>query len=259
METRPNTIFRRRIQLHALHNTTGGVVRAALEDDFHHFLLELKYKHGEVAEIRAEAPRHPYSVCPGAVGPLEALIGMHLDPIANAVTRHSNASLQCTHLFDLAGLAIALAARGDKWRTYDIEVPRHVAGRTRATLLRDDGWRLEWWVHEEQIEAPQSYAGVNLRQGMARWVLSTLPQDEAEAALVLRRCALIALGRLRDVDADAHAHATGRCYAQQPERAERALRIIGSTQDFSARPETLCSADVVWLHQSSRRHDVSDS
>jgi hypothetical protein len=86
-----------------------------------------------------------------------------------------------------------------------------------------------------------------MRQGMARWALGTLPAEEAEAALVLRRCALISLGRLKDIDKEPHAHLTGRCYAQQPHRAPQAIRMVGSTWDFTKKPEALCGDDQAWL------------
>lgn len=243
--------FRRRIQINARRSPEGGEVRAALEDDFHHFRVALLHRNGIVAKVSAEAPRHPFSACPEASAALAGLGGMGLDPIANSVSRHTDASLQCTHMFDLAGLAIALAARGDEYRRYDIEVPRYEDGRTQARLARDDGFQLKWDIRDSSILSPAPYTGVNIREGMARWALSTLPADESEAALVLRRCAIISLGRNKDIDQEVHARPTGRCYAQQPERAHQAIRIVGSTWDFSERRGALCQDDSEWLQRFS--------
>jgi hypothetical protein len=245
--------FRRRIELAGQQDGQGGQVRAVLEDDFHHFRVALEHRGGVVAAVRGETPRHPFSACPGAAPELNRLAGMRLDSIANSVTLYTDATQQCTHMFDLAGLAIALAARGDRYRRYDIEVPRHVDGRSHARLWRDGALLLEWEVDGSTIVGPAPYAGVDMRKGMARWALGTLPAEEAEAALVLRRCALISLGRLKDIDREPHAHLTGRCYAQQPARAPQAIRIVGSTWDFSARPQALCLDDQAWLR------DFSDS
>jgi len=239
--------FCRRIQLESRSSSQDGEVRVALEDDFHHFRIALRHRQGRVSEIAGEALRHPFTECPHAAAALWVLVGMQLNPVASAVTRHTDASLQCTHMLDLAGLAIAAAARGISHRRFDIEVPRHVDGRSCARLVRDDGLRLEWDVHEGTIVSPPPYAGVDMRHGMARWALNNLAPDEAEAALVLRRCALIALGRLRDIDKDLHARPSGRCYAQQPERAPQAIRIVGSTWDFTAQPDRLCRDDQSWL------------
>jgi len=245
--------FRRRIELAGHQDVQGGQVRAVLEDDFHHFRVALEHRGGGVTAVRGETPRHPFTACPGAAPELNRLAGMRLDGIANSVTLHTDATRQCTHMFDLAGLAIALAARGDRYRRYDIEVPRHVDGCSHARLWRDGAPVLDWEVDGSTILGPAPYAGVDMRKGMARWALGTLPAEEAEAALVLRRCALISLGRLKDIDQEPHAHLTGRCYAQQPERALQAIRIVGSTWDFSARPQALCLDDQAWLR------DFSDS
>lgn len=243
--------FRRRIEIAGRHTSGSGHVRAVLEDDFHHFRVALRYRDGSVSDISGEAPRHPFSACPEATAMLDALLGMPLNRIANAVTRFTDATQQCTHMFDLAGIAISVAAQGITHRVYEIEVPRHIDGLTEARLDRDDGFRLAWQVNESNIIAPPPYAGINMREGMARWALNELAEDEAEAALVLRRCALIALGRRKDIDKEAHAHLTGRCYAQQPHRARHAIRIMGSTWDFSDQPEALCKDDHAWLKDFS--------
>src|SRR6202021_872981 len=77
--------------------------------------------------------------------------------------------------------------------------------------------------------------------------LANLSEDEAEAALVLRRCALISLGRAMNLDAQVHAEPTARCFVQQPERAHQGLRIVGSIIDFSEAAKDLCATDREWL------------
>ncbi|MNV97966.1 hypothetical protein D3C71_1931600 [compost metagenome] len=71
----------------------------------------------------------------------------------------------------------------------------------------------------------------------------------AEAALLLRRCTLISMGRAYNLDEQVHAMSTGLCYSQQSERAEQALRMKGSTLDFSDKPLKLCAQDQKWLRQ----------
>src|SRR5207244_2577728 len=129
---------------------------------------------------------------------------------------------------------IAAAARRIEHRRYDIEVPRRIEGRTRARLQRNGAPYLQWDVRETTILAPPPFSDINLREGFARWALGTLSQDEAEAALVLRRCTLISLGRTKNLDAQHTAKPTGHCFVQQPQRAQRALRMVGSTRDFTA-------------------------
>ena len=244
------TVFRRRVDIiaHADH------VRAALEDDFHHFRVWASHTAGHVTAIGGEALRYPYSLCPQAGDQLQALIGMPLARIAHSVTRHTDASHQCTHLLDLAGLAIARAARGAGERRYEIQVGARIDGHTRASLSCNSGQVLSWEVNGTMIEGPPPFAGVNLREGMARWALGTLSEDTAEASLLLRRCTLISMGRAYNLDEQAHAVSSGRCYSQQPARAEQALRMQGSTLDFSNNPQALCAQDQAWLRAMPGDH-----
>lgn len=240
-------MFRRRIVISNQIGTLQSVTRAALEDDFHHFRVEVTSARGQVTQIDATSPRRPYTLCADAAGQLQALVGMPLSPTAHEVTRVADASEQCTHLFELAGLAIAAAACGTAKRQYDIEVPMRVNDRTHSTLARDGVPLLEWNVLGTVIQGPPPYSGVDLYHGMARWALTTLSTEEAEAALVLRRATGIAKGRGMNLDAQVHASPNGNCFAQQPARAPWAIRIVGSTLDFAARPADLCADDKVWL------------
>ncbi|MBS0349175.1 MAG: DUF2889 domain-containing protein [Proteobacteria bacterium] len=240
-------VFRRRVEIRSRSTTEEGEVRAALEDDFHHFRAVAHHRHGIVTAVEGSSPRHPFTACPAAAGQLEALVGMPLTVVANSVIRYVDASLQCTHLLDLAGLAIATMASGLARRGYQIEVPRSELGVTSAHLVRDDGYHLDWQLDGQMIVAPEPFSGLSLREGFARQILSILSTEEAEAALVLRRCAVIGAGRLKDIDLEPHAKPTGRCYSQQPERAPLAIRIVGSTQDFTDSPTALCREDTYWL------------
>ncbi|MBG6476755.1 DUF2889 domain-containing protein [Pseudomonas aeruginosa] len=241
------SMFRRRVEIVSTAQDATREVRASLEDDFHHFRVWLRHCDGIVSEIGGEAVRYPYSACPQAAEQLQQLIGMPLSQIAHSVTRQTDAQHQCTHLLDLAGLAIANAARGTTQRRYDIQVPDRIDERTNPVLQRDGATRLSWNVHGSTIEGPPPYCGVNLREGMARWALNHLSEEEAEAALLLRRCTLISLGRMNNLDAQVHASSTGRCYSQQPVHAPQALRIKGSTWDFSETAGMLCQDDQAWL------------
>lgn len=240
-------MFRRRIILSSQFTPAQILVRAALEDDFHHFRVELASRDGVVSGISATAPRRPYSLCGNAVGQLDLLLGMPLSPIAHEVTRVTDASDQCTHLFELTGLAIAATARGTARRQYDIEVPNRVDRRTQPSLARDGVPMLAWEMLDTVIQGPAPYTGMDLYQGMARWALGTLPPDEAEAALVLRRATGISKGRSMNLDAQVHAVPNGNCFSQQPRHAAQALRMKGSTWDFAGTPERLCLDDQDWL------------
>ena len=240
-------VFRRRILIATDPVEAGFRCRAALEDDFHHFRVELVVRDGLIAFVRGEAPRHPYSLCPSAAGQLQQLVGTPPATSAHGVMRQVDPSEQCTHMLELSGLAAAAASRALPRRRYDIEVPLRIAGRTYATVDRDGLRLLAWDIQDLDIVGPPPYEGIGLRQGMARWAFAHLTEDMAEAALVLRRCAVISMGKNRPLDAQRHARTTGACYAQQPGRAPLALRQVGSTWNFTWQPGQLCRDDQEWL------------
>jgi Protein of unknown function (DUF2889) len=240
-------IFRRRVGIASTGDEMRGEARASLEDDFHHFRVRISHLEGRVQQAEGWAVRHPYSTCPLAANQLSRLVNASLNGLAHSVMRATNPSEQCTHLMELAGLAIAAAARSIAQRWYDIAIPQRVAGLTLATLDRDGRRMLTWELVDTTITAPAPFQGVSLRKGMAAWAFANLPEEEAEAALVLRRCALISLGRAMNLDAQVHAEPTGRCFVQQPGRAAQGLRMVGSIIDFSDTAKDLCATDREWL------------
>jgi hypothetical protein len=239
--------FHRRVVIVHRGSVQRGAARAVLEDDFHHFRVTIEHDAEQVTKILGGAVRNPYTMCVSAADQLQQLVGMRLDRVASTVTRATEPTEQCTHLLDLAGLAIAAAASQRARRQYDIEVPDRVNGVTSVRLQRDGAALLAWQVRDAVIESPPPFAGVSLRHGLARWALENLSPDDAEAAIVLRRCTMISLGRHKNLDLLAHAMPAGHCYAQQPARATLALRVVGSTWDFSQRAEVLCADDAHWL------------
>ncbi|GAB3101731.1 DUF2889 domain-containing protein [Aestuariicella hydrocarbonica] len=243
--------FRRVINIMVHGDTDSGEVRAALEDDYHHFRVRLNLHNQRITEAHAEALRTPYTLCKDSVAEITKICQTPILQTAHDITRATDARLQCTHQLDLAGLALATAARGLKSQHYAAEVPRHKLGFTQPRLWRNGTEILHWDVQDNIIKSPAPFCERPLGQGMSSWAIANLDSETAEAAMVLRRCTLISLGRLRNLDLETHAHDWGRCYVQQPERAFDAKRVIGSTLDFSERETDLCATDQEWLHQST--------
>ncbi len=75
-------------------------------------------------------------------------LNAHIDPRAN-----------CTHLHDLALLAVGHALRAEPACRYEICIPDAREGRTLATLERDGVRLLGWEMREGVIETPALYAG----------------------------------------------------------------------------------------------------
>ncbi|MBK7251867.1 MAG: DUF2889 domain-containing protein [Gammaproteobacteria bacterium] len=209
-------VFRRRIRLIA----TAGRVRAAFEDVAHAMRLVLEHDGERITGITPEFRRVPLNVCPGAAGPLRALVGM---PLATS-TRHMLATHDprghCTHIYDLTLLAIAQALRGGI-RQYDVEVPDEYPGPAWSRVLRDGIEVHRWQTFEQRITAPESFAGLPLLKGFSLWAMERFGADpEAlEAAMVFHKGYLVSGSRRYNVVAYAGRRATeaqhlrGACHA----------------------------------------------
>ena len=240
---RPDGSYRRRVRMRALDATT---TEAALEDDFHHFAVVVVHDGARVTSITARAERWPWSTCPAAGAQLELLVGMELSPRCTAVAAVADPHMQCTHQFDLAGLAVAHATRDEEERQYDVEVPPADAGGQRTVRLSRDGeLLLEWRIaYGTGITAPRPYTDAPWRGGFIKWADATFDVDDAEAAIVLRRACDIGMGRGMDLEgyrsADELAELmTGVCYTMQPSIMPVAIREIGSIRDFADHPDAL--------------------
>ncbi|MFM7273586.1 MAG: hypothetical protein ACKO4A_06980, partial [Gammaproteobacteria bacterium] len=176
---------------------------------------------------------------------LRSIIGAPLDPRMSVLKQHADPRANCTHLFDLAGLAVALAARGEARREYLVEIPDMIEGRHEARLERDGGRVLTWEVHRGRIEAPSPYAGRQVLGGFSRWALDALARDGLEYALVLARGYFVGLSRIYDMEktppgpASEDPMPSGVCWSYTSPRAEQAYRVRGNRKDFSERPGDL--------------------
>ena len=223
--------FRRQIDLKAWDERT---VVGWLEDEFHHFGITLIHDGTHVQDIRIAAPRHPWSTCAGAGVPLRALIGKPLISRCSDIGSLIDMRRQCTHVFDLAGLALAHACARRAHRRYhgtvrplaDV-VPGAPQDRLRATLYRD-GMEVLWWdLHEDLITAPAPYAGRSISRGFREW-LETREQAQAEDASVLRRVAFVAKGRKISIEHMRVADDLRQpplCHSFQPEYRRIAFRV----------------------------------
>ena len=226
-----------------------GRVRAVLEDDFHHFLVEIEHRDGVVTAARSESPRFPYSLCPAAGDHLAELVGVATHQRAVDIQTFADAKFQCTHQYELAVLAIAAAGRGEGTRSYHAVVADRDATPRTALLARDGSMALRWVLSDYAVQEPAPYSGIGLGAGFSAWVARNLDEDEAEDALVLRRAIFISSGRglAPWLDAQPHAPMGGGCLVQQPTRAPEALRQKGSTLDFTGRSHLLTAGSDAWL------------
>jgi hypothetical protein len=179
--------------------------------------------------------------------PLRALAGMPLSRRFTAAGRWTDPKQNCTHQFDTACYAITHAAWQRDQRVYDVEVPRrdpHV-GSSNPRLWVDGELRLAWSISWNGINDPQPpFDAAPWQGGFMRWADATLPEDDAECAITIRRACDIGMGRAMDLDAvpvasELPAMMAGVCHTMQPGIVEVAFRHVGSIRDFSEHPERL--------------------
>jgi hypothetical protein len=225
-----------------------GLVEGGLEDDFHHFEVTLRHDAGIVTGIEARSRRWPWSTCPDAGAQLHALEGMELSSRCTAVAKVADPRWNCTHQFDLAGLCVAHAGRGDAFRQYDVELPPAVDGVTHPRLWRDGElvheWTLAWEGWTRHLVEPAPYCDAPWQGGFIRWADEQLDPLAAEAAIVLRRACEIGMGRGMDLEAyetaaDLGPYPAGVCYTQQPSISKVAFRTKGTIRDFADHPDAL--------------------
>jgi hypothetical protein len=233
------------------------VVDAAIEDEQHHFRLRLSHDGSSVTGVSATAVRWPWSPCIEASSALSAAVGVALSADLGALGRWTPARQQCTHQFDLLGLAmthaaalsqvVGVPARSAR-RQYDATVPDWSAGPCSAFLARDGVRILTWSIDRDTIVSPEAFAGAKLRDRFIDWCVESLSLDDAEAALVLRRAVWMSPSRHLALEACDTA-IEGRlapdvCFSAQPARIEVAVRNRGSLRDFGASADPLL-ADLV--------------
>jgi hypothetical protein len=239
--------YRRQIDLKAWDERT---VVGWLEDDFHHFGVTMSHDGKVVTDVRVAEPRHPWTACPGAAEPLRALIGTPLFGRCSDIGQFIDMRRQCTHLFDLAGLAIAHACHRREHRRYHATVcrldalePGAPADWLHAPLYCDGTEILAWDLHQGEIMRPAIAAGRTIDKGFREWI-ETLDEAEAEHAFVMRRAVFVAQGRAVEETERHTADEMGMqavCHTYQPENRMHAVRIIESIHHFDDEPASMLS------------------
>jgi hypothetical protein len=241
----PDGPYRRRIRTVTV---DPGVVEGGLEDDFHHFEVTLRHDGERVTSVEARSRRWPWATCPDAAANLRPIETMPLSTRCTSIAEVADPRMNCTHQFDLAGLCVSHAARGNERRQYDAQLPPAVDGITEPRLWRDGAlvleWTLSWRGGGRRLVDSPPYDEAPWRGGFFRWADERLDPDDAEAAIVLRRACEIGLGRGMDLEGYASAEALGPmmrgvCYSMQPSVMPVAFRNRGSIRDFARHPDAL--------------------
>ena len=243
--------FRRLIDLR---RDPDGAAVGWLEDDFHHFGVTIEHDGTHVTAIRTISARVPFTTCPTAGDNLTGLVGQPLRLRCTDIGNMVPMRLQCTHMFDLAGLVLAHAASGRAHRRYeaiaeDRDIIAWEAGKRRllgagsAWLLRDDVEILRWDIDKRAITGPADWAGQSMVEGF-RARTEAMGIDDAEAATVLRRAVMVAAGRTLDPDTVPTARGRGQsgvCWTFLEENRDQGLRVYGSTLNYEKSSDGMLS------------------
>ena len=228
-------LCRRRIRLI---KTKEDRTVAELEDDFHHFRVELTHDKSKVLSVSGLILRAPWSTCSEANLPLQKIVGSPLSPDSTAIGNYATPTSNCTHLFDLTGLAISHTVQDDQIRQYDLMVTDPSSLQEQNLILWRDGELVfNWTIREGVILSPKDWEGVSLLGKFIAWARENLDSPTAEAAIALRRMTHISTGHGINLDKlDLGVEHTdgpiGRCYTYSNEVLIRAKRMKGSVRDF---------------------------
>jgi len=223
-----------------------GRVEAALEDMRHAMICTVEHDGEVVTAVEADFRRYSLQLCPGASVPLKQIVGLPLSTSTAAFFANGRARQNCTHMLDLAWLAMRHADRGEAECLYEVAVPDSLSGPMRGTLHRNGELVQDWIVQDSIIVSPSSLSGQPLYGGFTRWLTAAanLPDLVVEECLILHkgffmtgaRQFAIPEGELAD---DYKRAVAGACYGYSPERIDEATGMTGMARDFSHAPEKL--------------------
>lgn len=234
-------VFRRRIRL----SNDGNRVVAELEDCNHGFALTLTHNGQSVTAITAQAIRFPFNTCPDAVTALQGFVGCPLTATAAEIRQQVRPERNCTHLYDLAILAMAQASRPQRSRQYDVTVPDEADGVLTVEVSRDGILLHSWQIRNRIIIAPARLAGKPMMKGFYQWATAEFAGDDLEAAEVLQRGFFVSHTRRLDLKHSVGRPASGdhmpdgSCYSYNRGVVEKAFQASDNVRDFTDTPELL--------------------
>lgn len=190
--------------------------------------------------MEGAAIRIPTTGCPQAVTILRELEGRPIDVDGQTLYSGRQAFRHCTHLYDLAVIAIRHATLPQRSVVYDAIVPDETDGPVSISIRHDDRVVHRWLVREGIILEPYALLGRTLDKGFAAWARDAFCQgDDLETAMVLARTWLIAIGRRYLKEGSAGRLITGndalhgRCFAYRLPETAKATYTAGLSRSSS--------------------------
>jgi hypothetical protein len=212
--------------------TSPGRVVAEMEDYVHHFRVELEHAGGVVTRAVGTGVRVPWATCPLGAAGVARLAGAKVGPDTGDSWVGSDRTDQCTHVIDLAAVAVAHAGRPSV--RYVARVSPGGGPRRSAGLLADGEPVLTWELEDDLVTAGL-FAGLRVRSRELKQQVRELPDpDRREHVAILRRACHIAPSRAVDLDdyevADQIGIIDSSCHTLQPQVAPTSRRVRGSAR-----------------------------
>lgn len=233
----PHVFFRR-----IIFDVTETECQVAMEDEHHYFVLNLGHDGERITSVNSTARRTPWTICPQAAARLQDFVGQPLRQRIAVNLPEIDSKQQCTHQYDLLMVALAQATQPGR-REYVAKVTGAMHEYRHAELWLNDEKLLDWRLQGTSIHSKDEFDQQDLRNIMP-WAEETLSDRMLEALFVQRRAVMVAASKGFNLDliknaGQAMVVRAGACFVFQPERAEQAERIIGSTRKDVTGPEDL--------------------
>ncbi|WP_161563999.1 DUF2889 domain-containing protein [Cupriavidus lacunae] len=225
-----NGVYVRSLQIST---PSPGQVCLAMEDIGHAFQISLTHQDGVVTSVGSAWHRQPLTSCAGAGNALEVMVGSRLSDSLFDIARQTDASQQCTHMFDMFCLAATHAWHGREDRRYDVVVPDSQGDEMVVATLGVNGVPTLNFTMEnyERIVAPEACRGLSVFRGFMSWVRTNVPADQHEHYFVMQKALFVARGQKIDMEATVGMKAAlsgppeGTCYGSQAARYGEAVRL----------------------------------
>lgn len=224
----PHVFFRR-----VIFDVTSTECRVAMEDEHHYFILQLGHDGERITSVASTARRTPWTLCPEAERQLQTFVGQPLRQRIAINLPDIDSKQQCTHQYDLLMVALSQALRPGR-REYVAKVRGAMHEYRHAELWLDEEKLLDWRLRGTVIDSQDQCNQQDLRSIMP-WADEHLEDQMLEALFVQRRAVMVAASKGFNLDLIPNAGVAmraraGACFVFQPERAEQAVRIQGSTR-----------------------------
>ena len=224
----PHVFFRR-----IIFDVSATECQVAMEDEHHYFVLDIEHDGARITGVNSNARRTPWTICPQAAARLQEFVGQPLRQRIAVNIDQIDSKQQCTHQYDLLMVALAQASCPGR-REYLSKVVGAMHEYRHAQLWLNEEKLLDWRLRGTTIHSEDEFNQQDLRSIMP-WAEETLTDRQLEALFVQRRAVMVAASKGLNLDliqnaGQAMAIRAGACFVFQPERADQAVRVVGSTR-----------------------------